>query len=584
MPITAGSLPNNALLKDPSSTYNGVPVIFRKAATNHPGYPANSVTLITDRVISIKPFDAAEPGNANGHRSGNGNGRYRTSNLRQWLNTAQNPPWWTAQNLTDGVANTNNRDAPPSPANLINGNAYENERGFLAGFSHHFMNSLLHTTLTVARNTVIDGGGSEAVSDLFFLASGTEVGLANEGVVAEGSRLPIFSDNDSRISFQTQQSINQSEWPQPPIWSSVNWWLRTPQSNDSTNVRIILGSGNMFSSGPIATIGIRPLCNIQSSTLVSDTPDTDGAHVILWQLSPASPPDLSISNPILAGTNPTIAWEASTDPQNLAITYTLERSIDGGAFSAIFTGIGRTFSDSVALGVNTVQYRVKASNVLGLDSSFNISETINVITNTPPGIDGSDGYLGEKTGAFTYNYTVTDPDTGAIITVREYLNGNLLRKYTAASGAAQAVSVSHEQFLRLPNATETENPHTLIIHAVDEWGASDTRTWTFSRQETQADIMKNDPHPANIRPTRAIVTVDSQIPTGAIFQVFIANNGFDASPTWEDCTDSVLAGTIHNFTNETLTAEMWGVAVHVLADRNNATGLGYIGSIGGNFE
>ena len=580
-------LPNNALVKDNSTTYYGVPIIWRKAATDHTGYPANSVTLITDRIISIKPFDAREPNNADTNRASNGNGRYRTSNIRQWLNSQANPPWFAAQNLTDGVANTNNRDVAPSRANVqLEQNPYDNERGFMANFSANFRNAILPTTLTVARNTVTDGGGSEAVTDNVFLASNTEVGVENENGIAEGARLPIFTDNASRLAYQTPQAISNSERATTAIENAWQWWLRTPNAAFSHRARGVDLIGLIAHAPGFGSLpGLRPLCNLQSEIFVSDTPDADGAFVIIWAQPPTTPPDLDVPDPILGGTNPVVSWGASTDQNNppQALTYILERSTNGGAWEQIYTGITRTFTDSVAEGLNSVQYRVRARNTAGMYSANATSSAIAVITNTPPSIDGADAYLGEKTGTFTFNYTVTDPDAGAVITVREYLNGVLLREFTAQSGAMQQLTITAEQFIRLPNATE-ENPHKLVIVATDEWGASDTRTLTFSRNEYLIEVMKSEPHPAAIRPTRAIITVERQIPDGATFQVLICNNGFDVSPTWEDCTNSVLAGGIFEFANTELTADIWGVSVQVLVNRNQTLGDCYIASIGGNFE
>ena len=586
MAQTLASLPNEALVKDNATTYNGVPIIWRKAATDHTGYPANSVTLITDKVISLKSFDGQERDNADNDRSWSGNNRYRTSNIRQWLNSQANPPWFVAQNLTDGAANTNNQDAPPSTVN-VSFNAYDNEKGFMANFSASFRNAVLPTTLHVARNTVTDNGGFETVTDHVFLASNTEVRLPNENSIAEGVPLPIFTDDMQRRAAPTPQVvINDESGSVTTDTAFCNWWLRTPNAANSFQPRLVHTSGALFfASARANNIGIRPLCNLKSDILVSDEPDADGAFVLMLVKSPTAPPDLNAPSPILSGTNPVISWGMSIDQNNppQAIIYILERSTNSGNWTAVFTGIARTFTDSVAAGVSTVQYRVRARNTSGLYSDNQTSNIITVVNNSPPVIDGADAYLGEKNGTFTFNYTVTDPDAGAVITVREYLNGVLLREFTAANGAAQTLEITTEQFIRLPNATE-QDPHSLLIHAADEWSASDERLLTFSRNETQIDIMKNEPHPANIRPARAAVTVDRRIPQGAAFQVLICNNGFDASPAWEDCTNSVLAGAIYEFQNQAATAYTWGVNVRVLVNRNQAEGLCYIGSIGGNFE
>lgn len=94
-----------ALVKDTGTLYNGKPVVWKIADKGHAGYPANSVTLITERIISLKCFDAMEPSNSDSNRRSYGNNRYIFSNLRQWL-SAQRPQgrWYSAQH---------GRTAPP---------------------------------------------------------------------------------------------------------------------------------------------------------------------------------------------------------------------------------------------------------------------------------------------------------------------------------------------------------------------------------------------------------------------------------------------------------------------------------------
>ena len=67
-------------------------------------------------------------------------------------------------------------------------------------------------------------------------------------------------------------------------------------------------------------------------------------------------------------------------------------------------------------------------------------------------------------------------------------------------------------------------------------------------------------------------------------KVEACNNGFDASPAWEDITDSVTSGLTHVFANTIKTASEWGVNIRVTVDRNGSEGACYITEIGGNFE
>ncbi len=262
------------------------PIIWKIADKNHSGYPANSVTLITEKIIDLRGFDGKEAGNADANRVSSGSNRYRTSNLRQWLNSGGLAnAWFTAQNLTDGTANTNNHDAPPIDANMNQPTGYYDKDGFLNCFSTQELASILNTTLTVAKNTVTDGGSSESVTDKIFLPSTTEVGLANENSIAEGSLLPLFSDATSRLTYLTQQAFSNTLSASKPtaIGNAWYWRLRTPDSSNSYNVRLVHTDGSLNSSNAYyGIVGVRPACNLSSDILVSDTVDSDGCYTFVW--------------------------------------------------------------------------------------------------------------------------------------------------------------------------------------------------------------------------------------------------------------------------------------------------------------
>ena len=163
-----------AKVRDPLSKYYGVPVGFQIADKNHAGYPANSTTLAAEKILCLKAFDAKESG-GNSDRQNYGNNRYSLANIRQWLNKS-GTNWYQAQHSYDRA---------PGSSYVWNGyNAYDTEAGFKTGFSPQFLAAILPTTLTVAKPTT-DGGGSETVTDDFFLPSKQEVGLGSENGIAE---------------------------------------------------------------------------------------------------------------------------------------------------------------------------------------------------------------------------------------------------------------------------------------------------------------------------------------------------------------------------------------------------------------
>lgn len=97
-------------------------------------------------------------------------------------------------------------------------------------------------------------------------------------------------------------------------------------------------------------------------------------------------------------------------------------------------------------------------------------------------------------------------------------------------------------------------------------------------------IQNNEPYGSDTRPTRIKITVSRSIPAESTFKVYVCNNGYDASPTWEDATTSVTGGLVHVFENETKTGAAWGVLIRVEVTRGDGEGACYVSQIGGNFE
>ena len=566
------SLAAGALVKDTGTLYNGKAIVWKIADKNHAGYPANSVTLITERIISLKCFDAIESGNSDSDRKRYGNNRWIYANIRQWLNSqAAAGQWYSAQH---------GQDAPPSNANVWdNYNEYQQEAGFLAGFSANFLAALLTTTHTVGKAQV-DGGGTESCTDKIFLATCTEVGLS--GDVTAGSKLAIFSNDASRQAKPTAEAVSKSEYTN----SSLNanspwyWWLADAYASYSCHVRYVTSSGALiWDDAYDGDRGVRPLCNIKSDILVSDNPDSDGAYTIIWNRAPSAPSTITVPETVRGGSTLEISWGASTDADGNLSGYILERQNNGGSWAQVYKGINRNYTDNITFGWTSVAYRVRAYDSAGAESANTTSQTRTVVNNTPPTISGSDSDLGAKTGAFSQAYTVTDVDSGQTITVVEKIDGVQKRSYTATSGQEYTFNVTAGEWVKLSNGS-----HTLTITATDNYGGAATRTYTFSKNETEIEITLATPLPADAMITKAIMSVTRQIPAGAEFTVEVCNNGNDDSPTWEDVTQAVNSGSKFFFSNETKTAESWGFNFRIKVKRNGASGDCFISSVGGNFE
>ena len=274
---TLSSLPIGAKIKVPHSVMGNV--IFLKADQNHTGYPENSTTLITDELILLRAFDAKEPNNTNADRQTKGNNRYSVSNIDHWLNsTASAGQWYSPQHATD---------QSPNSTNVVTRNPYDTDAGFLNGFDARFIAAIQDTTIIVARNTVTDGGGYDSLTRKVFLPSLAELFNQAENSIMEGSLLQYFQANTDAIriaKISTYAAEDNNNKGSGSVTAGTDRWyfMRTPNSSDSYYVRGVRSDGalnNGYAYG--GDNGVRPLCNLNSETPVSDQPDSDGYYSLL---------------------------------------------------------------------------------------------------------------------------------------------------------------------------------------------------------------------------------------------------------------------------------------------------------------
>lgn len=360
------------------------------------------------------------------------------------------------------------------------------------------------------------------------------------------------------------------------------WWTVTPfstaQNGYSRRARSVNSSGALRSSGARRGLcGVRPLCNLNSSILVSDTTDADGCYTITWNEPPTTPPTITPPDVVYSGRTARITWGASTDPDGDSITYRLERSYNNGAYSQVYSGTARTFDDTITTAMNTVRWRVKAVDSEGNESGYITTSTLSVVHNQPPEISGADGSLGVKTAAFSFAYTITDAD-GDAVSVVEAVDGRALKTYTPTLGEENRMEVSGNEWVRL-----AQGNHTLTVTATDTSNGTTIRTMSFVKNVDHCYFELADTEIMEMpqMPERMTINAICEVAAGAIFTVEVCNNAFDVSPTWEDATAAVLSGLAYVFTNKVKTASKWGVNIRARIDRNGAVGNCRIYGIGG---
>ena len=520
---------------------------------------SSNITLLTENIIDFRPFDASEPNNPDSNAKERGYNRFVYSNLRQWLNSdASAGNWYTAQHAYD---------SPPSNRYAYEDNGYVNRPGFLNTFTDAEKNAILITD-TVSTTYVSYSTTTEVSSQKVFLPSVNEM---NGG-------WSYFADVNSRRCTATNQAYTYAT-RSVEQGAVIVYWLRDG-SRYTHEVCFATSDANVFSSyGTYAcegNRGVRPAINLSTSLSVSDVSDGDGCYTVIWNSAPSAPSGITPPT-IYGGKSNLITWGTATDFDGDVITYSLDCSVNGGGYTEIYRGVIANYAHLVPFGTSTVSYRVKAADPSGESSAYTYSATVTVINNNAPVISGADGNLGVKSDDFTGTYTITDANNNTV-TVTEAIDGVQIRALVATLGQAITYGVTEKTWLALPNGS-----HTLTISATD--GIDTTvRTYVFTKLVDTLKIQNSTPWVSSTMPTRIMLVITRNIPSAATFKVEVCNNGYDASPTWEDCTDAVRSGLVHVFSNAKKTATDWGVLVRVTVARNGATGACYISAIGGNFE
>ena len=551
------TLPVGAIVKSVNTKYNGAVIRFVVGRQS-----SDRVGLVTEKIISLKAFDAKEPSNSNSSRQSYGNNRASVANLLLWLNSAAAAGgWYSAQHSAD---------APPTAANVWSShNPYDQEAGFLSFFEADFRNALLNDTITVAKNTVTDGGGSEQITRKVRLLTETEVGLGNENGIAEGTQWPLFTDNESRKAYPTAEAVSRSTYTNSSLSATQPWyyWLLTPGAGHAYYVRIVNSVGSLYYYNAWSgSHGVRPALFLAPDTLVSDTTDTDGAYIIQWNQPPTIPSSISHATP-QAGKPLTITTGGSTDPEGNAISYVWERRVDSGNYIQIGITTAKQITDTVPTSGTNYQVRVKAVDTNGGESAYRTGTAKAISYNTAPVISGSDQNVGAKTAPLSYAYTVTDAEAASqTLTVKETVtNGSetiTVRQYTATSGAQNTADLS-SVWLRLLAGT-----HVLKIVVTDSAGGTATRQITFSR--TVSRIAASRAISTDAKVSKVFISLyPADIPADAVLHCEVTNNPFDTTPVWEDISSKV-GRFVHTFQNTTV-ANGYGLAYRFTLTKGSQT-------------
>jgi hypothetical protein len=167
-----------------------------------------------------------------------GSNRWKESALRQMMNSDKAAgSVWTAQTIYD---------RPPS--------WLSNTAGFLNGLEPEFISVVSETSYVTVKSTITDGGGTETLTDKFYLPSRTEIFGDNEiANNPEGAQYAYYvgATNADRIKYHAG--------------TARSWCLRTPNTTNANQVRIVNTLGTISNSNAISALGWSPACRISKS-------------------------------------------------------------------------------------------------------------------------------------------------------------------------------------------------------------------------------------------------------------------------------------------------------------------------------
>ena len=258
--------------------------------------------------------------------------------------------------------------------------------------------------------------------------------------IPTGSSIAVsWSAVSSAESYQLQRSANGGSWQTVYTGAETSY---SDVAGNWTQVQYRVASVTMGITSGYAT-----------STVVTVLP-----YVV---------DSFSVPSQVMQGQNIPLSWTASA----AANAYILERNVNNGGWTQIYSGGNTSYTDTPQSNWTTVQYRVKAG-ASGSYGAYATSTSIPVISASALVISGTDGDLGTLTADVPY--TVSS-DTGNPITLERYVNGQLVATTTVESGFAYSIPV-----MDLP-AGAGSIKISATVQTSSGGPVSASRTWTYTK-------------------------------------------------------------------------------------------------------
>ena len=327
----------------------------------------------------------------------------------------------------------------------------------------------LRTPLSGSTNRAysVDSSGSAQVASYVYTTGGARPALVldpdlivddNNNILAVTYPTPPATITVPTSSIPTGSSIAVS-------WSAVSGatsYQLQRSANGGSWQTVYTGSGTSYSD--VAGNWTQVLYRVASVTMgITSGYATSTVVTVL----PYVVDSFTAPSQVMQGQNIPLSWTASA----AANTYILQRSVNGGGWTQIYSGGNTSYTDTPSGSWTTVQYRVKAG-ANGSYGAYATSASIPVISASALVISGTDGDLGTLTADVPY--TVSS-DTGNPITLQRYVNGQLVATTTVQSGFAYSIPV-----MDLPSGAGSIEI-SATVQTSNAGPVSTSRTWTYTK-------------------------------------------------------------------------------------------------------
>lgn len=609
---------------------------WKVVGKNLPGFPRNSVVLMSSQIVGIAPFNLTKSSVSADYGALAG---YEGSVIDQWLNSDKASSWYTVkENQGDNLA---------VPVEL-------NQRpGFMWAFTKGEKDALL--PVKIKFNI---GREEKYITRKVFIPSAVELGSNNLFTSNYDHLGNYFSGTNFYSNIQSEHSVSADIFSRDKLSFPDGRYRHWVRDTDQYRVGAMNwvsenGNWNAYPVGELANqvFGILPIVCLAGDSLVSYREGGGVNYTVITNGGVSTPSNLK-----LRAVHPHELWFKNSYPNETAIfdiskppfqtafpieiSFTgaihyddenvfirIERAVNGGGYTEIFEGFSKeavSFLDKThGKTATTVRYRVCAfdkNRYLPKKSSYIYSDLINLkqtgwkdlsaqgnnsldvgltpdISNMESSLKKISSYsdlidliaglkITQKKGqetSYKLRWQLDVRTSAGDGETRRQQSKMLFSEFpeeqelnVSSSKTEQKLPVGRNEWLKIPNGMFNLN---LMVYTSD--GGTAFKSLFLRKGVDGCSIELARPLLANVMPKRISLNIQYFNLKEKGFKILACNNGFDTNPTWENITESVKRDVPHLFINKSKTAPNWGVSIKVLADVRHT---GYISAIGGAFE